>query len=180
LGAEVFVFGVTGGERNEALESKQKVFSSFFLNNWARVRSFTPSLPQQSNISFPAVRTTTGTFDGGGIKGSTKLSLSQAREKTTSMWLTFVVGANSLYVPIEGEYSCSAEACDVKGTVVENIPFLSPTPYFRKGDKFTLAGKRGEKLLGALSSEAKEVFKEENGSQKAEDVKYKMEFVGLD
>ena len=51
---------------------------------------------------------------------------------------------------------------------------------FERRDKFTLAGKRGEKLLGALSSEAKEVFKEENGSQKAEDVKYKMEFVGLD
>jgi hypothetical protein len=96
------------------------------------------------------------------------------------MWLTFVVGANSLYVPIEGEYSCSPEACELKATAVENIPFLSSTPYFRKGDKFTLAGKRGEKLLGALSSEAKEVFKEENGSQKAEDVKYKMEFVGLD
>ena len=117
LGAEVFVFGVTGGERNEALESKQKLFYSFFLNNWARVRSFTPSLPQQSNISFPAVRTTTGTFDGGGIKGSTKLSLSLTREKSAAMWLTFVVGANSLYVPIEGEYSCSPEACELKATV---------------------------------------------------------------
>jgi hypothetical protein len=51
------------------------------------------------------------------------------------------------------------EACDLKGTVVENSPFLSPTPYFRKGDKFTLAGKRSEKLLGALSSEAKECSK---------------------
>jgi hypothetical protein len=178
-GAQVFVFGVTGGERNEALESKQKVFSGFFLNNWAHVRSFTPSLPQQSNGSVSAVRTTTGTFDGGGIKGSTKLSLSLTREKSADMWLTFVVGANSLYVPIEGEYSCSTEACALKGTVVENIPVLSSTPYFRKGDKFTLTGKPGEKLLGVLSSEAKEVFKDESGSLKTEDVKYNMEFAGL-
>jgi hypothetical protein len=34
--------------------------------------------------------------------------------------------------------------------------------------------------MGTLSSEAKEVFKEENGTQKLEDVRYKMEFVGLD
>lgn len=38
----------------------------------------------------------------------------------------------------------------------------------------------GNVVMGTLSSEAKEVFKEENGTQKLEDVRYKMEFVGLD
>jgi hypothetical protein len=178
-GANVFVFGVTGGERNEALESKEKVFSSFFLRNWAHVRSFTPSLPQQTNSSFSAVRSSSGIFDGGGIKGTARLNLS-TNEKSAEIWLTFIAGANSLYVPIEGNYLCTAEACELKGTVAENVPLLSPTPYFRKGDKLTLSGKRGEKLVGALSSEAKETFQQEPGNQRSEDVKYNMEFAALD
>jgi hypothetical protein len=178
-GAEVFVFGVTGGERNEALESKEKIFSSFFLKNWAHVQSFTPSLPQQTGGTFSTIRTSAGTFDGGGIRGSAKINLSTG-EKSANSWLTFVVGANSLFVPIEGDYSCNAEACELKGRVVENVPLLSPTPYFRKGDKLTLTGKRGEKLVGSLSSEAKEVFQQEPGNQKGEDVKYNMEFAALD
>jgi hypothetical protein len=175
-GAEVSIFGVTGGERNETLESKEKIFSSFFLNNWAHVRSFTPSLPQQTNYLFSAVKSTTGTFEGGGTKGSVKLSFSTTNAKSANIWLTFIAGANSLYVPIEGEYSCSGETCEIKGRVIENIPLLSSTPYFRKGDQFTVAGKKGEKLVGALTSETKEVFKPGNVT---DEVKYKMEFVGL-
>jgi hypothetical protein len=48
-GAEAWVFGVTGGDRNAPLESKEKIFSAFFLNNGAHVQSFALSLPQQTN-----------------------------------------------------------------------------------------------------------------------------------
>jgi len=178
-GAEVFVFGVTGGERNEALETKEKIFSSFFLRNWAHVRSFTPSLPQQNRSSFSAVKMLTGNFDGGGIQGTVKLSWSTANDETANMWLTFRVGANILYVPVEGGYVCSAADCKVDGRITENVPLLSPTPYFRKDDKLALAGKRGERLTGTLSSETKEVFQQENATQKSEEVKYNLSFGAL-
>jgi hypothetical protein len=176
-GAEISVFGVTGGDRGETLEFKERIFSSFFLSNWARVRSFTPSLPQQANSSFSAVKTRTGSFEGGGVKGTVKLSLSAVDGKSTNIWLTFVQGGNSLYVPIEGEYLCSVDTCTLKGRVIEQIPLLSSTPYFRKGDQVALTGKKGEKLVGLLTSESKEVFKQD-GSTKGEDVKYHLEFVG--
>lgn len=179
LGAEVSVFGITGDDHNEALESKERIFSSYFLNNWGRVRSFTPSLPQQTNSVFSAVRTVGGTFDGGGIKGSVKMSFPLTNGKAADIWLTFVVGGKSLYVPMEAGYSCSGEMCSVKGTVIENIPLLSSTPYFRKGDQLNLAGKKGEKLVGSLTSETNEVFKPENQNAKKEEVKYQMEFVGF-
>jgi hypothetical protein len=174
-GAEVSILGVTGGDRTETLESKERIFTSFFLKNWARVRSFTPSLPQQTNISFSAIRTMTGTFEGGGTKGSVKLSFATT-EKSAEIWLSFVLGANSLYVPIEGEYSCSGETCELQGKVIENIPLLSSTPYFRTGDRLVLVGKNGEKLIGALRPESREVFTPDNGSAKIDEVKYQMEF----
>ena len=177
-GAEVSVFGVTGGDRGEALESKQKIFNSFFLSNWARVRSFTPSLPQQTNSSFSAVRTATGAFEGGGVKGSARLSFSMANEKQTDSWLTFVVGPNSLYVPLEGDYSCNAENCKFEGRVLEQVPFLSSKPYFRKGDLVMLSGKKGEKLTGTLKSESKELFSLD-GNARSEEVKYQLEIAGL-
>jgi hypothetical protein len=178
-GAEVSVFGVTGdGDRGEALESKQRIFSSFFLSNWARVRSFTPSLPQQANSSFSIVKTGMGTFEGGGVKGSVRLSFSTANQKQTDIWLVFVVGPNTLYVPLEGEYSCNAGTCEFKGRVLEQIPLLSSKPYFRKNDLVNLSGKNGEKLTGTLKSESKELFTQD-GSSKSEEVKYQMEIAGL-
>lgn len=176
-GAEISVFGVIGGDR--ALESKEGIFSSFFLSNWARIRSFTTSLPQQTNTSFSALTSRMGTFEGGGVKGSVKLSFSTANGKTADIWLTFVLGPKSLYVPIEGDYLCNGASCNLKGRVIEQIPFLSSTPYFRKGDQIALAGKNGEKLAGALTAESKEVFRSENGNSQNDDVKYQMEFLGL-
>jgi len=178
-GAEISVFGVTGGDRSEALESKERIFTSFFLSNWARVRSFTPSLPQQTNSSFSALNTRMGAFEGGGVKGSAKLSFSAANGKLAYIWLTFVLGPKSLYVPIEDEYLCNGDTCSLKGRVIEQIPFLSSTPYFRKGDQIALAGKNGERLKGELTSESKEVFRPGNGNPQSDEVKYQIEFVGL-
>ena len=177
-GAEISVFGVTGGDHGQALESKERVFSSFFLSNWARVRSFTPSLPQQTNSIFTSLKTRKGVFEGGGVKGSVKLSFSTTDGKTADIWLTFVLGGKSLYVPIEGDHSCSGDTCVLEGHVIEQIPLLSSTPYFRKGDLVSLVGKNGEKFVGTLTSESKEVFRPENGSPQSEEVKYQMEFVG--
>ena len=100
-GAEVSVYGVTGGDRGDSLESKGKIFSSFFLSNWARVRSFSSSLPQQTNNLFSAMNTRSGTFEGGGVKGAAKLSFASADGKATNIWLTFTRGPNSFYVPLE-------------------------------------------------------------------------------
>ena len=125
-----------------------------------------------------AVKTLGGTFEGGGIKGSVKLSFAMANEKSANIWLTFVVGGKSLYVPVEGDYLCSGETCEVKATVIENIPLLSSTPFFKKGDRLSLAGKKGEKLVGALTSETNEIFKPENPTDKKDEVKYKLELLG--
>jgi hypothetical protein len=177
-GAEVSVFGVTGGDRVESIESKGRIFSSFFLSNWARVRSFTASLPQQTNSLFSAVKNSTGTFEGGGIKGAAKLSFSAANGTSTNIWLTFVRGPNLLYVPIEGEYSCSGNSCSLKGRVIEQIPLLSSKPYFREGDQVDLQ-KIDEKLVGTLKSESKEIFSNNNAATRSEEVKYQIELVGL-
>jgi len=74
--------------------------------------------------------------------------------------------------------SCSNNRSHFKGQVIEQIPLLSSTPYFRKGDLVSLVGKNGEKFVGTLTSESKEVFRPENGNPKSEEVKYQMEFVG--
>jgi hypothetical protein len=177
-GTEISVFGVTGGDHGQALESKERVFASFFLSNWARVRSFTPSLPQQTNGAFTSLKTRKGVFEGGGVKGSVKLSFSTTSGKAADIWLAFVLGGSSLYVPVDGDYSCSMDTCVLNGHVIEQIPLLSSTPYFRKGDLVSLIGKKDEKFVGTLTSESKEVFRPENGSPKSEEVKYQMEFVG--
>ena len=114
-GAEVSVYGVTGGDRGETLESKGRIFSSFFLSNWARVRSFSSSLPQQTNNLFTAMKTRSGTFDGGGVKGAAKLSFSTADGKATNIWLTFTRGPNSFYVPLEGDYSVRRRGLHFQG-----------------------------------------------------------------
>jgi hypothetical protein len=137
-----------------------------------------PHCPNKRNGSFSPLKTRMGTFEGGGVKGAVKLSFSAANGKSTDIWLSFVLGPSALYVPIEGEYSCSGDNCKLEGRVIEQIPLLSSTPYFRKGDLITLSGKNGEKLAGTLKSESKEVFTAD-GAAKSEEVKYQMEFVGL-
>jgi len=177
-GADVSVYGVTGGDRGESLESKGKIFSSFFLSNWARVHSFSSSLPQQTNTVFSAMTTRMGTFEGGGVKGAAKLSFASAVGKSANIWLTFTRGPNSLYVPveaIEGDYSCAGDTCALKGRVMDQIPLLSSKPYFRGGDIVDLT-KSERKLVGTLKSESKEVFRGDLGAPKPEEVKYQLEF----
>lgn len=174
-GAEVSVYGVTGGDRGDSLESKGRIFSSFFLSNWARVRSFSSSLPQQTNNLFTAMKTRSGTFDGGGVKGAAKLSFSTADGKAKNIWLTFTRGPNSFYVPLEGDYLCAGEACTFKGRVISPIPLLSPNPYFREGDQLELR-KNEDKLVGTLKSESKEIFKGDAGTPKPDEVRYQFEF----
>lgn len=174
-GADVSVFGVTGGDGNESLEAKGRIFSSFFLNNWGRVRSFTASLPQQTNSLFSAVKTSAGTFEGGGVKGAVKLSVSTTNGSPTNAWLTFIRGPISLYVPVDSESSCSGNSCGFKGHVSQQVPLLSARPYFREGDKVDLQ-KADEKLVGALKSESKEVFRNDSGTAtRTEDVVYQIE-----
>ena len=136
-GAEVSVYGVTGGDRGETLESKGRIFSSFFLSNWARVRSFSSSLPQQTNNSFTAMKTRSGTFDGGGVKGAAKLSFSTANGKATNIWLTFTRGPNSFYVPLEGEY-CVRErlALSRAALLVRSLCYL-PSHTFERVTKWS-------------------------------------------
>jgi hypothetical protein len=174
-GAEVSVYGVTGGDRGESLESKGRVFSSFFLSNWARIRSFSSSLPQQTNNLFTVMKTRSGTFDGGGVKGAAKLSFSTADGKSTNIWLTFTRGPNSFYVPLEGDYLCTGEACTFKGRVINPIPLLASKPYFREGDQVDLR-KNEDRLVGTLKSESKETFQGDAGTPKPEEVRYQLEF----
>ena len=174
-GAEVSVYGVTGGDRGESLESKGRIFSSFFLNNWARVRSFSSSLPQQTSNSFTAMKTRSGTFDGGGVKGAAKLSFATTEGKSANIWLTFTRGPNSFYLPLDGNYSCTGEACTFAGRVTSPIPLLASKPYFREGDQVDLR-KSDDKLVGTLKSESKEIFQGDAGAPKPEEVKYQLEF----
>jgi hypothetical protein len=174
-GAEVSVYGVTGGDRGETLESKGRVFSSFFLSNWARIRSFSSSLPQQTGNSFTAMKTRSGTFDGGGVKGAAKLSLATSDGKSANIWLTFTRGPNSFYLPLDGNYSCSGEACAFAGRVTSPIPLLASKPYFREGDQVDLR-KSDDKLVGTLKSESKEIFQGDAGAPKPDEVKYQLEF----
>jgi len=174
-GADVSVYGVTGGDRGETLESKGRIFSSFFLNNWGRVRSFSTSLPQQTNNSFTAMKTRSGTFDGGGVKGAAKLSFATTDGKAANIWLTFTRGPNSFYLPLDGKYTCTGETCTFEGRVTSPIPLLAPKPYFRDGDQIDLK-KNGDRLVGTLKSESKEVFQGDTGAPKPEEVKYQLEF----
>jgi hypothetical protein len=172
-GAEVWIFGVTGDDRNTPLESKEKIFSTFFLSSGAHVQSFTLSLPKQTDKLYSALSIMNGSFEGGGIKGSVKLAFTTTNEGQANAWLAFIVGPTVLYVPIEANYSCGQGNCTLKGTTVENVPLQSTTPYFRKGDQLVLKGANNEKLDGTISSEAAEVFK---GGSDNEVAKYKLEF----
>ena len=69
-------------------------------------------------------------------------------------------------MPFEGVFQCDGDQCKLNGSVSETVPLLSQTPYFRKGDRLSLQGKKNAGFDGTLSSEAKEVFKEA-GNQEA-------------
>jgi Plasmid pRiA4b ORF-3-like protein len=56
-------------------------------------------------------------------------------------------------------------------TSTEVIPLLSSTPYFRKGDRLLLQGKKNTGFEGSLGAETREVFKD--GTL---EVKYNLKF----
>jgi hypothetical protein len=172
-GAEVWIFGVTGDDRNAPLESKEKTISTFFLSSGARVQSFALSLPKQTDNVYSSLNIMNGSFEGGGIKGSVKLAFAMTNEHQAKAWLAFIVGPTVLYVPIEGSYSCVQDNCTLKGAAVDNVPLQSTTPFFRKGDQLVLKGKGNERLDGTLSAEAAEIFK---GGTDKEAVKYNLNF----
>jgi hypothetical protein len=76
--------------------------------------------------------------------------------------VTFVLGRNQLYLPFEGAIECEGDQCKLTGNASESVPPLAQSPYFRKGDRINLQGKKDARLEGSLTSEAKEVFKEGN------------------
>lgn len=170
-GAEVAVFGIDS--QDATIQSKEKIFTAFFLKSWALLRSFSPSLPQQENFVFPPAMRMDGTFDGGGTQGSLRLALFSAKQADVANgWLAFNVGRETLYVPFRGEYRCEGENCRLSAVCSESVPPHTPTPYFRKGDKILLSGKAGRSLEGSLQADAKEIFIAD-GKQT---VKYELKF----
>jgi hypothetical protein len=159
-GANVYVYGVSGQNPEQPIETDAAIFTGYFLNSWGWLRSFAPSLPQQEHSIFQSVASMGGTFNGGGAEGAARLTIVKDDTAAASeAWLNFVVGANTLYVPFQGEYSCSGDKCTLSALATENIPVGSATPYFRKGDKLSLAGKIGGDLDGKIQPAAPEVFK---------------------
>jgi len=113
-----------------------------------------------------------GIFDGGGTQGSAKLAFTVAKGNVLAdVWISFVVGRTTLHVPFEGEYQCTGNECTLKATSTEAVPPLSPTPYFRSGDRLSLHGKPGAGLEGTLQAEGREVFKDQS-----QEVKYNLKF----
>jgi hypothetical protein len=172
-GAEVSVFGIVGaGDKEPPLEAKERIFSAFFLNSWARLRSFSSSLPQQRNDLFPQVTRMDGVFEGGGARGSAKLVLIPSKGASVADgWLAFAVGRTPVFVPFQGDYQCNTNECKLTATCTESIPALSMSPYFRKDDRLVLTGKNEAALEGTLQADAREVFREGN-----QEVKYNLKF----
>ena len=171
-GSEVQVFGINGTLNTTALDQRQQTFSAFFLRNWAHLKSFAPTLPQQDSYLYPAAVRMNGNFQGGGTQGALKLALFARKQgENANGWLAFNVGPGTLYVPFEGVYRCTGDTCSVDATCSETIPPGLPSPYFRRGDRIVLSGKRGGALEGTLQAAGQEVFKE--GSQ---NVNYALRF----
>jgi hypothetical protein len=173
FGAEVFVFGVSEtGDSPGSLQSNERVLSAFFLANWAHVKSFSSSLPQQRNDLFPAVVRWDGSFEGGGTQGATRLAFSHPKgNEVAEIWIGFVLSRLQLFVPFEGAIECEGDRCRMAATCTETVPLLSAAPYFRKGDRLTLQGKKDVDFEGSLIAETREVF---NGGN--QEVRYGMKF----
>lgn len=170
-GAEVMVFGIDTNQ--DASDLREKQFTSFFLKSWARLKSFSPSLPQQDNFQFPAAIRMNGSFEGvDGTSGSAKFALFPARQgDVADGWVVFEVGREVLYVPYQGTYRCEDKACNLAAVASESVPPYTSTPYFRKGDKITLTGKPGVGLTGSLQADPREKF--DNGKSS---IKYDLKF----
>jgi len=171
-GAEVAVFGIDGGAQDASFQSTEQVFGAFLLKSWARLKSFSSSLPQQQGFAFPEAKRMDGTFEGGGTQGAVKLALFAAKQgNIADGWLAFSVGRETLYVPFQGDFQCDGEACTLTATCSESVPPQAPTPYFRKGDRLRLGGKTQRSLEGLIEPAAREVFKD--GKQ---NVRYALKF----
>lgn len=173
FGAEVTVFGISeGGSSPDSLQSKERVFSAFFLGAWAHLKSFSSSLPQQRNDLYPPMVRWDGSFEGGGAQGAARLAYSLATGNALSeIWIAFVVGKTQLFVPFEGKVECEGDQCKLSAVCTETIPLLSQSPYFRKGDRLVAKGKKGGDFEGTLIAETREVFKDGN-----QEVKYTVKF----
>jgi hypothetical protein len=162
-GADVAIFGVS--ETNDSqfsLQNRERIFEAYLLANWAYLKSFSPSLPAQRNDPYSAVTRLEGTFEGGNSQGAARISYSAPTTAQTIGWVTFVIGRNQLYLPFEGSLECEGEQCKLSGSASESVPPLAQSPYFRKGDRIILQGKKDTRFEGSLTSEAKEVFKDGN------------------
>ncbi|MHC2708399.1 hypothetical protein ACVIWV_007692 [Bradyrhizobium diazoefficiens] len=159
-GADVYVYGIVGDDAERSLEMRTKIFGAFFLNNWGFLRSFAPSLPQQRNATFQPARVLNGTFEGGGTKGTAKLMITPmvAGTELAQCWVTFVAGSKYLFVPFQSEYICNGSECKLVGEGLEKVPFWATNPYFRKGDRLTLASTRNGGLDGLVQSASQELF----------------------
>lgn len=163
-GADIYVYGAIGSDAGQPLETRAQIFSGYFLNSWGWLRSFAPSLPQQDHALYKPLTRMNGSFSGGGAEGTAKLTFALDDTNAASeVWLSFVVGANTLFIPLKGDYACKDESCTLTATAIENIPFGVPTPYFRKGDKLSLVGTSGGEFTGKLQPASPEVFKDAGG-----------------
>lgn len=170
-GAEVMVFGIDTNQ--DAADLKEKQFASFFLKSWARLKSFSPSLPQQDNFQYPPAIRMNGSFEGiDGTSGTAKLAVFPATQRDVADgWVVFDVGREVLYVPYQGTYRCEEKGCNLAAVASESVPPYTSMPYFRKGDKIALTGKPGGGLEGSLQADPREKF--DNGRS---NIKYDLKF----
>ena len=166
-GADVSIFGVSeNGDSQLNLQARESVFDAYLLASWAHLKAFSSSLPAQRNDPYTSVVFLEGTFEGGNSQGAARISYSAPSAAQTVGWVTFVIGRIQLYLPFEGSLDCEGEQCKLSGNASESVPPLAQLPYFRKGDRITLVGKKDARLEGSLTSEAKEVFKDGNQEAK--------------
>ncbi len=171
-GADVSIFGVSDASDPQInLQAREKIFEAYLLMSWAHLKSFSSSLPAQSNDPYSSITRLEGTFEGGNSQGLARIFYSTPSKSQTVGWVTFVVGRNQLYLPFEGSLECEGEQCKLSANASESVPPMTQSPYFRKGDRINLQGKKDISFEGSLKTEAKEVFRE--GNQEA---KYTLRF----
>jgi len=169
-GAKITVFGINA--QDDALQTKEQIFSAFFLKNWGQLDSFASSLSQQGQYLYPPALRMDGSFEGGGTEGSAKFALFSPKEGNfADGWFAFNTGRETLYVPFQGEYHCAAEECRLVATCSQTVPPESSSPYFRKGDRVLLTGGPSHSFEGSLQADSPEVFKDEK-----QKVKYALKF----